>query len=109
MTSEELAKLYAEVVAARPEAEVGGLSHYTENYSEDGPTTRWWIPGVRPLVEQPVAEGVILSHWLGMLPSEWCLTHIGDKWSVWCESEYKGDWEAPTPLEALAAFLKEKP
>jgi len=133
MTSEELAKLYAEVVAVRPEAAVDmcGVSLFWEGpEDEDGEEVDrpgWFIGDdggeFRPCGGE-VPAAMILSHWLGMLPDGMALhrhdqTVEGERYQCWTITKVPQAFEkpfqvvqshsAPTELEALAAFLKENP
>jgi len=93
-------ELYSRVVAARPEAAVPSLVHYTGD--------EWHVaPNFRCSLSGEIADCLILAHWLGLLPPDTCL-YRGD--NAWCVGTYgKGDGgpDRDTPTAALAAYLME--
>jgi hypothetical protein len=119
MTSDSLAKLYAEVVKVRQEAAVvtksGALEPFdTGERASDHKIIYWhWVTRQdgKPHRQYRAAhevEAIILSRWLGMLPESFCLVHVSgrsanERWAVFDGTTY---WYAPTPTEALAHYLK---
>ena len=129
MTGEELAKLYAEVVKVRPEAEVECYDdcgqtlrrwHHPRNDDEYG----WWFAtetevslGHYPragtdtevrAMSNKQASALIVYHWISMMPEPFCLVHVSgrsgnERWAVYDGTTY---WYAPTTIEALANYLK---
>ncbi len=102
MTSEALAKLYAEVVKVRPEAEV-------ELQPPSNTCPDWWREKHSVYISHDLAEAIILHHWLSMLPPPYSsLTNDDNRWRVTIDNngwDEAFDWGS-TPLEALAAYLK---
>ena len=114
MTSESLAKLYAEVVKVRPEAAVQWLfvgQMHDWMLCGDGLTYR-----ADPVaINVGVAEAIILARWLSMVPPLGSLYRGDDKdgrtrWYVDCtgaRTEIRCCYPCcDTPIEALAAYLK---
>ena len=106
MTSEELAKLYAEVVKVRPEAAVDGMT-----WDQD---EEIWRYGYAKFAAWE-AGALFLRHWLSMLPPNTAPVPRGDgMWRIIVLSENMGDlgWAAlyrslaDSPLESLASYLK---
>lgn len=116
MTSESLAKLYAEVVKVRPEAEVTAatFSNTKEPLYWNGTDWQCGRYDTRFTFGDDEASARMLVHWLSMLPEmDAYLQHCGEHWRVvwYTVDEQMDSTERDTdfkdsPIEALAAYLK---
>jgi len=104
-----LPDLYRRVCEARPEAAVPGLEWFPDEPPpvDDFHTPMWTMNGHGPYME---AECVILSHWLGLLPSNFGLVRRGSNHYI--IQYYRDDvgWGLASnghasQIDCLAAFL----
>lgn len=111
MTSDFLAKLYAEVVKVRPEAEVPdrGILRLFKR-----PNTWIWASTVehvhaQRMVDDEDAEAIILARWISMLPIGGHLEKRAWEWQV-SHQDFDGEVvlyeNGATPIEAVAEYLK---